>query len=94
MPSAAKRRIGPLTPHLYTPDARRPVRVKLHWLRTDVEVVPHSHPWGQVGFSTTGVTRLTVAGGSYIAPPLRAVWVPPGVEHAVVALADADLRSI
>jgi AraC-like DNA-binding protein len=94
MPSAEKRRIGPLTPHLYVPDASRPVRVKLHWLRTDVEVVPHSHPWAQVGFSTTGVTRLTVAGGSYIVPPLRAVWVPPGVEHAITVLEDADLRSI
>lgn len=94
MPSAGKHRIGPLTPHLYRPDATRPVRVKLHWLRADVEVVPHSHPWAQVGFSTTGVTRLTVPGGSYMVPPLRAVWVPPGVEHTISVLEDADLRSI
>lgn len=93
-PQPALRRIGPLTPHLYAPDVHRPVRVKLHWLRTDVEVVPHTHPWAQVGFSTTGVTRLTVPGGSYIVPPLRAVWIPPGVEHAVSVLEDADLRSV
>jgi AraC-like DNA-binding protein len=83
-----------MTPHLFVPDVQRPVRVKLHWLRTDVEVVPHNHDWAQVGFSTTGVTRLTVPGGSYIVPPLRAVWIPPGVEHAVTVLEDADLRSL
>lgn len=94
MPKPARRLIGPLTPHLFEPSAERPVRVKLHWLRSDVEVVPHTHPWAQVGFSTTGVTRLTVPGGSYIVPPLRAVWIPPGVQHAVTVLEDADLRSV
>jgi AraC-like DNA-binding protein len=94
MPTPSRRRIGPLTPHLYQPDAARPVRAKLHWLRSDMEVVPHTHPWAQLGFSTTGVTRLSVPGGSYIVPPLRAVWVPPGVEHTITVLEDADLRSI
>jgi AraC-like DNA-binding protein/quercetin dioxygenase-like cupin family protein len=99
MPPPAKPRppqapIGPLTPHLYVPDARRPVRAKLQHLSTDTRVVPHSHPWAQLAVSATGVVRLTVARGTYIVPPSRALWIPPGVEHAVTVVEDADLLTL
>ena len=90
-PSAS---IGPLTPHLYMPDARRPIRAKLQRLGTDTRVVPHRHPWAQLAVSATGVVRLTVAHGTYIVPPSRALWIPPGVEHAVTVLATADLLTL
>src|SRR5205085_260013 len=80
--------VGPLTPHLYEPSAARPVRVKLHRLTTDRRVVPHLHPWGQIALSATGVVRLTVEHGNYLVPPSRAIWVPPGVQHAVTVLDD------
>jgi AraC-like DNA-binding protein len=86
--------IGPLTPHLYMPDARRPVRAKLQHLSTDTRVVPHRHPWAQLAVSATGVVRLTVARGTYIVPPSRAMWIPPGVEHAVTVVEDADLLTL
>ncbi|WP_280155712.1 helix-turn-helix transcriptional regulator [Piscinibacter sp. XHJ-5] len=86
--------IGPLTPHLYRPTARRPVRAKEHRLRTDTRVVPHCHPWGQLAISATGVVRLTVEHGTYLVPPSRALWIPPGVEHAVTVIEDADLRTL
>lgn len=87
-------RVGPLTPHLFVPTPARPVRAKLHRLRSDTLVVPHSHPWGQLAFSTTGVTRLTAARGTYIVPPSRVLWIPPNVEHAVTVLEDSDLRTL
>lgn len=86
--------LGPLTPHLYAPSKERPVRAKVHRLRTDQRVVPHDHPWAQVAVSATGVVRLTVEHGTYIAPPSRAVWIPAGVEHAVSVVEDADLRTL
>ncbi|HEV7576428.1 MAG TPA: helix-turn-helix transcriptional regulator [Caldimonas sp.] len=86
--------IGPLTPHLYTPTAARPLRAKLLRLRADTRVVPHAHPWGQVALSATGVIRVTVAHGSYIVPPSRAVWIPPGVEHAVTVIEEAELLTL
>ena len=93
-PRGASQRIGPLTPHLFTPSAERPVRIKCHRLTPDQFVVPHAHEWAQFAFSTTGVTRLTTAGGSYIVPPSRALWIPPGVEHAVTVLSDTDLMTL
>ena len=86
--------IGPLTPHLYRPTARRPVRAKLLRLSTDTRVVPHQHPWGQLALSATGVVRLTVEHGTYLVPPSRALWVPPAVEHAVTVVEDADLLTL
>lgn len=86
--------IGPLTPHLFRPDAHRPLRGKLHRLRADTQVVPHEHPWAQVALSTTGVVRLTVDRGTYIVPPSRALWIPPGVEHAVSVVEDTELLTL
>lgn len=86
--------VGPLTPHLFRPDAQRALRGKLHRLNADTRVVPHQHAWAQVALSTTGVVRLTVDRGTYIVPPSRAIWVPPGVEHAVTVVEDTDLLTL
>jgi len=86
--------IGPLTPQLYVPTPQRPLRAKQLRLLADTRVVPHAHPWGQVALSATGVVRVTARNGSYIVPPSRAVWIPPGVEHAVTVIEDADLLTL
>jgi AraC-like DNA-binding protein/quercetin dioxygenase-like cupin family protein len=86
--------IGPLTPHLFRPDRARPVRAKRQHLLAATRVVPHAHPWGQVAISTTGVVRVTMPHGTTIVPPSRALWVPPGVEHAVTVVEDADLLTL
>ncbi|GKT25569.1 helix-turn-helix transcriptional regulator [Acidovorax sp. SUPP3334] len=86
--------VSSLTPDLFVPSAQRPVRAKTRWLPADTQVLPHSHPWAQLAISTTGVIHLTVAQGTYIVPPSRALWIPPGVEHAVTLVQDADLRTL
>ena len=85
---------GPTTPHLYLPDSRRPVRAKLLHLSTDTRVVPHHHAFAQIALSATGVVRMTMADGSFIVPPSRALWIPPGVEHAVTVVEDAELLTL
>jgi AraC-like DNA-binding protein len=86
--------IGPLTPHLFSPTPERPLRAKIHRLTTDQHVLPHSHPWAQLAFSTTGITRLSVEHGSYLVPPSRALWIPANVEHAVTVVEDATLLTL
>lgn len=83
-----------LTPHLYVPTALRPIRAKCRTLAADTQVKPHRHPWAQLAISTTGTIRLTVAQGTYIVPPSRALWVPPDMEHAVTMVDSADLRTL
>jgi AraC-like DNA-binding protein len=84
----------PVDPDHYAPDAARPVRAKVRVLDADAQVVPHSHPWAQVVFSTTGVCRVTAEDRSTIVPPSRAVWVPSGVVHAVTVVERAELRTL
>ena len=91
---AAEVRVGPLTPHLYAPDAVRPLRAKEHFLQADTLVELHTHPWPQLTFSTRGVIRLLTANGSYIVPPSRALWVPADVAHSISLIEDAELRTV
>ena len=42
----------------------------------------------------SGVIRLGVDGGSYLVPPSHALWIPPGMVHAVTMVDDADLRTL
>jgi len=91
---AHTRSVGPLTPHLYAPDAIRPLRAKEHFLRADTFVELHTHPWPQLTFSTRGVIRLSTDDGSYIVPPSRALWVPANVRHSVTLIEDAELRTV
>jgi AraC-like DNA-binding protein len=86
--------VGPLTPHLYAPDAVRPLRAKEHFLKADTQVELHTHPWPQLTFSTRGVIRLSTEDGSYIVPPSRALWVPANKSHSITLIEDAELRTV
>ncbi|HSW08888.1 AraC family transcriptional regulator [Aquabacterium sp.] len=86
--------VTPLSPRLHQPTAQRPLRMRRLKLATDSEVLPHSHPWAQLTFSAAGAVRLTAAHGTYLVPPSRALWIPPGVEHAVTVIEDAELLTL
>ncbi|HEX7111736.1 MAG TPA: helix-turn-helix transcriptional regulator [Mizugakiibacter sp.] len=48
------------------------------------EVRPaHRHRRGQLLYATTGVLTVTTPQGSWVVPPERAIWIPPGVPHEV-----------
>ena len=82
-------------PHrLHQPTATRPLRCRRLKLAADSAVLPHSHPWAQLTFSAAGSVRLTAAHGTYLVPPSRALWIPPGVEHAVTVIEDAELLAL
>ena len=86
--------VASLTPHLYAPDAVRPLRAKEHFLSADTLVELHEHPWPQLTFSTRGVIRLSTQDGSYIVPPSRALWVPANMPHSITLIEDAELRTV
>ena len=84
-----------------TPD--RPVRSRARPLAMHVHIVPHRHDWSQFSYCANGLMQITVTQTdasqcgmqtTYIVPPSRAVWIPPGVEHTVVVLETAELRTV
>ncbi len=54
----------------------------------------HRHARGQLIFATSGVMSVTGPAGSWIVPTERAVWIPPGVPHAVETRRGVSMRSI
>jgi AraC-like DNA-binding protein/quercetin dioxygenase-like cupin family protein len=86
--------VPPLDPLHYKPTPARPVRAKVRHLAADTRVHPHSHPWAQVAMSVTGVIRMTAGLSTYLVPPSRALWIPPGVEHVVTVVEDAEIRTL
>jgi len=93
-PGSQPRGVGPVTPHLFVPTARRPLRAKRALYAAETRVVPHSHAWAQLAYSATGVIRLTAELGTYLVPPSRAVWIPPKVEHAITVVESCELRTL
>ncbi len=80
------------------PTPRRPVRTRARELAADAHLEPHHHPFAQVAYCARGVIRVTVelqgAQTTYILPPSRAVWVPPGAVHAVAVMERASIRTL
>jgi hypothetical protein len=93
-PHRPRASVPPVDPLQFAPTPEHPVRAKHRRLSADTRIDPHHHRWAQLAFSIAGVIRLTAGSGTYIVPPSRAVWIPPGVEHVVSVVEDAELRTV
>ena len=83
----------------YTPSKRRPVRVRARSMPADTHFEPHSHPWAQLAYCSTGIVQVTAAQAgqsriTYIVPPSRAVWIAPGALHDITVLEAAEFRTL
>jgi AraC-like DNA-binding protein/mannose-6-phosphate isomerase-like protein (cupin superfamily) len=54
----------------------------------------HSHERGQVVYATQGVMRVGTDQGSWVVPPQRALWIPPGVEHEIRMSGAVAMRTL
>jgi AraC-like DNA-binding protein len=97
-PSLPRASVPPLDPMRYEPTPQRPVRSKVRRMGQQMDIQPHWHSWAQLVFSINGAVRVSAQSdgpdSSYLVPPSRAVWIPPGVVHAVTAIEQADLRTL
>jgi hypothetical protein len=57
-------------------------------------IKPHRHHWSQLIYAAAGVMRVRADGTLWIVPPARAVWVPAGVEHEILARGDFAMRTL
>lgn len=55
---------------------------------------PHTHRRAQLIYAVSGAMRVTAPGGLWTLPPLRALWVPAGVRHAVEMLTSVSMRTL
>lgn len=78
---------------LTEPTAGQPVIVHLRLPPPNAIIRRHRHTWGQVSCPLRGSMRVTAAGTTWVVPTMRAVWIPPDVEHEVVTLGEAALHA-
>jgi AraC-like DNA-binding protein len=61
---------------------------------TSGTVLPsHTHKRGQCLYPIAGVLTVTTTEGSWVVPPRRALWIPPGLAHTVQMGGPTSLRS-
>jgi AraC-like DNA-binding protein len=58
------------------------------------EIGDHAHGWGQLIYAASGAIHVTAAGQTWLIPPARAVWLPPGVAHRLRMRGAARLRTV
>lgn len=76
------------------PSKAQPVTVHLRSPETNLVVPFHRHPWAQIAYPYSGSIRVLASSTTWIVPSLRAVWIPPNVEHQVTMLGDVQLRTV
>jgi AraC-like DNA-binding protein len=54
----------------------------------------HAHDWHQLIYASAGMLTVWTARGSWIVPPLWAVWVPAGIEHSIRFAGESALRTL
>lgn len=74
--------------------AAHPIVALAQQYRHGAVVAPHRHRRAQLLFAVTGTMRVTTPDGAWIVPPLRAVWIPPGIEHGWLVSGTVSLRTL
>ncbi|MCW2244803.1 AraC-like DNA-binding protein [Azospirillum fermentarium] len=75
-------------------DSRLPVVALAKEYGHGTRVPPHAHRRAQLLYAVTGTLRVTTDAGAWIVPSLRAVWIPPGVEHGFLIAGDVSMRTL
>lgn len=72
----------------------RPVVARVETLPPGSLTPWHSHDWWQLAWAMRGVLNLETRHASFVAPPQRAIWVPPDVEHQATNSSHTEMRSL
>lgn len=54
----------------------------------------HTHPRAQLVYGVTGIMEMRTPSGLWVLSPLRALWVPAGIEHQMRSHGPVELRTL
>jgi len=57
-------------------------------------IAPHRHARAQLLYAAAGVMRVTTADGTWVVPPLRALWIPASTEHEIRMSGAVSMRTL
>lgn len=55
---------------------------------------PHQHRRGQVIYAARGIMTVTTAEAAWMVPPSQALWMPPGMTHAIRMNGKVAMRTL
>ena len=85
----------PIIHHSIDPDALiRPVAAGAADYPAGFRIAPHRHRSAQLVYASAGVMVVAAAGGTWVVPPERAVWVPAGTEHRIRMRGPVAMRTL
>jgi len=61
---------------------------------SDYRVNEHTHTRGQLLHAQRGIVLVTTVKGRWMVPPGHALWIPPGVTHAVDMIGSVSMQSV
>jgi AraC-like DNA-binding protein/quercetin dioxygenase-like cupin family protein len=64
----------------------RPVLARSQSFENGHRVIWHAHEQAQLLYPVSGAVRVLTPMGSWMLPPMRAIWLPPGVDHELHAI--------
>ncbi|MBZ8134711.1 helix-turn-helix domain-containing protein [Afifella sp. IM 167] len=75
-------------------DVPRPVVARGRAYPDGWVVAAHNHRRGQLLCGSNGVVQLVTADGTWMMPPERGMWIPPGIVHEVTMLGPVKMQSL
>src|SRR5581483_8291377 len=79
-----------------TPDDEPFLLARTHYTiySSGLEGPPHSHPWTQLLYATTGAMTVTAGASTWLIPPGKAVFIPPGCLHSIRMWGEVTMQSL
>jgi AraC-like DNA-binding protein/quercetin dioxygenase-like cupin family protein len=81
-------------PPEFAPTPEHPIRVRSRPMPAGERIAQHTHAWAQLAYASRGVLRVGISDSTWMVPPSRAIFVPPRINHEVVIVEDAYLRTL
>ena len=57
-------------------------------------IARHRHAWHQLVYARAGVMTVSTAGGAWVVPPQRAVWMPAAADHEIRCATAVSMRTL
>jgi AraC-like DNA-binding protein len=57
-------------------------------------IAPHGHERAQLLYAVSGTMRVTTSDGSWVVPPLRALWIPAAMRHEIRMCGAVAMRTL
>src|SRR5436309_15126936 len=81
---------------LFDPRSRRhcPVTTLTWNFAPGHRIAPHFHDQDQLVYASHGVMTIVTESGTWVVPPLRAVWIPAKVVHSIEMSGPVRMRTL